>query len=209
MRTLFELEHDNKIINRVWTNIRKPDEIQFSIEEAYRGNVQVLLTYLRYNRAFTEQMTVQVPWTNKQLSIEYGTFRDKLAPGQEEEWQLKISGPKNEKVAAEMVATMYDASLDAFAPNSWHFNLYGSSGYAQRRWTAKYFNEARAALLAQNWQPTSPQGSYRNYRQLNWFGFAMYEREQRIYKRSRGFDYSVQTQSAPAMKMEEIFSYGR
>ncbi len=53
------------------------------------------------------------------MNIEYATFRDKTLPGSEEKWKVKISGYKNEKVAAEMLASMYDASLDQFKPHSW------------------------------------------------------------------------------------------
>ena len=63
--------------------------------------------------------TINVPWTNKDLTIEYATYREKTLPGSEEKWKLKISGYKNEKVAAEMLASMYDASLDQFYPHGW------------------------------------------------------------------------------------------
>ncbi|MBK9451322.1 MAG: hypothetical protein IPN95_18320 [Bacteroidetes bacterium] len=66
-------------------------------------------------------MKVNVPWTNKQLQIEFATFRDKLLPGAKEEWLVKIKGPKGEKVVAELLATMYDQSLDAFRTQSWEW----------------------------------------------------------------------------------------
>ncbi len=59
----------------------------------------------------------EVPWFNKRLTIKYGTFRDKTLPGSQEEYRVKISGLNQDKIAAEMVAAMYDASLD---------RLYGS-----------------------------------------------------------------------------------
>jgi uncharacterized protein YfaS (alpha-2-macroglobulin family) len=62
---------------------------------------------------------VNVPWTNKDLHIEYETFRDKTLPGSKETWKVKISGYKKEKVAAEMLASMYDASLDQFHYHRW------------------------------------------------------------------------------------------
>ncbi len=50
------------------------------------------------------------------------TFRDKLQPGTDETWSFKIKGPKGDKVTAELLASMYDASLDQFKPHSWSFN---------------------------------------------------------------------------------------
>src|SRR6185295_5987337 len=66
--------------------------------------------------------------------IEYGTYRDKTLPGSEEKWKLKISGYKNEKLAAEMLASMYDASLDQFYPHQWSKPSIWPSYYYGRSW---------------------------------------------------------------------------
>jgi hypothetical protein len=62
---------------------------------------------------------INVPWTNKDLQIEYASFRDKTLPGSKEQWKIKLKGYKNELVAAEMLAGMYDASLDQFYTHDW------------------------------------------------------------------------------------------
>ena len=64
--------------------------------------------------------TITVPWTNKNIGVEFATFRDKTLPGSEEKWKVKLTGYKNEKVAAEMLASMYDASLDQFYFHQWY-----------------------------------------------------------------------------------------
>jgi hypothetical protein len=69
---------------------------------------------------------VIVPWTNKKLDITFASFRSKLLPGQEEEWQVKIAGSKGEKVAAELLAGMYDASLDVFHASFLEFQSFQS-----------------------------------------------------------------------------------
>src|SRR3546814_8001935 len=55
-------------------------------------------------------------WSNRDLQLEWATHRDKLQPGAAEEWQLTIKGGKKEAVAAELLAGLYDASLDALRP---------------------------------------------------------------------------------------------
>ncbi len=50
--------------------------------------------------------------------------RSKLTPGQKEVWKIKLKGHKGEKIAAELLASMYDASLDALLDHSWQFSLY-------------------------------------------------------------------------------------
>ncbi len=91
----------------------------FTATEADRGGYGVGWIFVKHNRVYQYNQTITVPWTNKELTIEYATFRDKTLPGSEEKWKVKISGYKNEKVAAEMLASMYDASLDQFYPHSW------------------------------------------------------------------------------------------
>jgi hypothetical protein len=91
----------------------------FSATEADRGGYGVNYFFVKNNRFYQYNDIIQVPWTNKDLQIEYATFRDKTLPGSEEKWKVKITGYKNEKVAAEMLASMYDASLDQFKPHSW------------------------------------------------------------------------------------------
>ena len=68
-----------------------------------------------------------MPWKNKELELKWEHFVSKLQPGQKETWTL-VRSPKSkvqsrnpvpEKAVAEMVATLYDESLDAFAPLDW------------------------------------------------------------------------------------------
>ena len=92
----------------------------FSATEDDRGGYGVNFFFVKDNRFYQFTDVVNVPWTNKELSIEYATFRDKTLPGSEEKWKVKIKGYKNEKVAAEMLASMYDASLDQFKPHEWN-----------------------------------------------------------------------------------------
>jgi uncharacterized protein YfaS (alpha-2-macroglobulin family) len=95
--------------------------VELKVEESDRGGITAHWFAIKNNRFYgVGQVYVNVPWSNKDLQISYETFRDKLAPGQQEEWRIKISGPKKDKVAAEMVAAMYDASLDQFRPHDWY-----------------------------------------------------------------------------------------
>jgi len=93
--------------------------LEFTATESERGGYGVNYFFVKNNRFYQYNDVIKVPWTNKELKIEYATFRDKTLPGSEEKWKLKITGYKNEKVAAEMLASMYDASLDQFKPHNW------------------------------------------------------------------------------------------
>ncbi|MCE7066232.1 alpha-2-macroglobulin [Dyadobacter sp. CY326] len=119
---------------------RNPDSFSFfrlsnekrtfdiSANEADRGGYGIDYMFVKHNRVHQHQELVDVPWTNKDLRIEYETFRDKTLPGSKEQWKVRISGYKKDKVAAEMLAGMYDASLDQFYPHQWskpeHWPIY-------------------------------------------------------------------------------------
>jgi len=97
-----------------------PFATAMEVTEADRGGMAMSYVFVKHNRVYTGAEDFSIPWSNKELNISYETFRDKLLPGSEEKWKVKISGIKGEKVAAEMLAGMYDASLDQFKPNNWN-----------------------------------------------------------------------------------------
>ena len=83
-------------------------------------NVQVVLA--GFNDVQIETLYVPIKGKDDALKIETTTFRDKLQPNSKEKWTLKVSGAENEKVMAEVLANMYDMSLDKFAANRYAFN---------------------------------------------------------------------------------------
>lgn len=91
------------------------------ITEADRGGIGLSYISIKDNRVYTASTQVSVPWSNKELNIKWETHRDKLQPGAQETWTMIVEGNKKDKVAAEMVAALYDASLDAFQAHSWAF----------------------------------------------------------------------------------------
>ena len=111
-RAFIEVEHRGKFIQSYWT---RPNVTQATLEQAIteemRGGFTVYVTFVRENRAYFESRRVDVPWTNKRLTLKWEHFVSKLQPGAEESWSLQITGPQAEKVATEMVAGLYDASL--------------------------------------------------------------------------------------------------
>lgn len=95
-------------------------KLEYTPSEEDRGGYAVDYVFVKHNRIHSHTENIDVPWTNKALLIEYETFRDKTLPGSKETWKVKISGYKKEKVAAELLASMYDASLDQFYPHQWY-----------------------------------------------------------------------------------------
>ncbi|MFZ4543166.1 MAG: alpha-2-macroglobulin family protein [Saprospiraceae bacterium] len=173
LNVYFEIERKGKIEFAKWLSVKKLQNIPINITEADRGNVFYHLTYVSNNRFnhFTE--TINVPWSNKDLNIEYLSFRDKTLPGAKEAWKIKISGPKKDKVAAEMVATLYDASLDQFVPNRWSVPAYPSQSVRQTYASNQGFEiYVSHAILYNN--PPGLDIEFPDYRQLMGTGLSYF-----------------------------------
>jgi hypothetical protein len=114
------------------------------IYEEYRGGMAMSYAFIQHNRVYKGYESFNIPWSNKDLNISYETFRDKLLPGAQEKWKVKITGNKGEKVAAEMLAGMYDASLDQFKQHNWYKPNIWPGLYNTISWTANGFTDVNS-----------------------------------------------------------------
>jgi uncharacterized protein YfaS (alpha-2-macroglobulin family) len=111
------------------------------VTEADRGGINMNYAFVQHNRFYTGAENFAVPWSNKDLNISYETFRDKLEPGSQEKWKIKIAGNKAEKVAAETLISMYDASLDQFKPHAWNALSLWPGLNSYYNWNGNTFND--------------------------------------------------------------------
>ncbi|MEP7143296.1 MAG: alpha-2-macroglobulin family protein [Ferruginibacter sp.] len=119
----------------------QPYQNEIGVTESDRGGMAMSYVFVQHNRVYKGNENFSIPWDNKDLAISYQTFRDKILPGSEEKWTAKITGNKGEQVAAEMLVSMYDASLDQFSPQSWTAlniwpGLVNSVGWSENGFTA-------------------------------------------------------------------------
>lgn len=144
------------------------------IKQENLGGIEINYVIVNKNRSYTGNQYIAVPYEDKSLKIEWITFRDKLFPGAKEQWKLKISGTNKEKVASELLATMYDASLDAFLPHSLNFGL--SQSYYNNylgSYTGDDFGVRNSNLYAsKGWNPYKDYASHA-YDDLNLFGLSI------------------------------------
>ena len=120
----YEVEANQTIIEKGFLDLSKKSIVEIPIKEEYRGGIYVNYAMTKFNDVQTGSLNLAIPFTNKELKVTAEVLRDKLTPGAKEKWQLKIEGPNKDKVSAEVLASMYDASLDQFASNSLDFNVY-------------------------------------------------------------------------------------
>jgi len=176
-RNLFvtiDIEKDHKIIDTQIIQLSNNSKfILIPVTAKDLGGFAVHYSFSNFNAFKSGTLPISVPYEKKELEIETVTFRDKLQPGQQQTWSFKVKGTKGDKVAAELLASMYDASLDEFRPHNWEFNpitqpLYYSynNRNANNSFGYSYFNFANL-----------PQINYDNFQQffdhLNWFGFSL------------------------------------
>ncbi|HUT47155.1 MAG TPA: MG2 domain-containing protein, partial [Sedimentisphaerales bacterium] len=119
-RAYVELECRGELLRAWWTDPNRTQEvIEEQVTEYMRGGFTLRVTYVRENLPYINERIVDVPWTNQQLTIQWERFRSLLEPGQEEVWTAVITGSDASKAVAEMVAGMYDASLDQYLQHDW------------------------------------------------------------------------------------------
>lgn len=174
VKVLYELTYDSKVIKKEWISLdNEQKKVDIPIKEEYRGNLVAHVSFIVNNAPYIMTKVISVPWTNKQLKISFETFRSKLLPGSKEEWKLKISGPNGDAVAAELLASMYDASLDVFAANYWGFNVYPYF-YSRYYWTTdNNFQSISSNFYNEEWN-SHVYRPYIYYPYINNFGFYFY-----------------------------------
>lgn len=199
IHVLYEVELDGTLISKEWITLRNEQRLfEIPIKEGYRGNLAIHYTFIKDGRLYANNYTVNVPYTNKELEISFASFRDKLQPGATEEWKIIVKGKKADKVAAEMVATLYDASLDEFRMNQWYASFYNYNE-SQLGWTSVHgFNLVSLNLFTTAWNPGHSRGAETPYfDHLNWFGYSFYTLS-RDYRRYRSVAGGVVAEMAAA-----------
>ena len=144
-RILMEVEREGEVVVTRWFLLHKGEQrVELPVLAGDRGGFAVHFLSVERGRVHTTTEQVDVPWTIKQLKVEWLSFRDKLLPGSKEEWRLKITGRAKEKVAAQVLAVMYDTSLDHFVKQRWDMFQWPMNGSRLQRYQNEPFGAERA-----------------------------------------------------------------
>jgi len=167
-----DIEKDHKIIKTEVIHLDNNKEtICIPVDKDDLGGFVVHYSFAAFNSFENGVVNISVPYPKTDLEIETLTFRDKLQPGTDETWSFKIKGPKGDKVSAELLASMYDASLDQFKAHQWNFNPILNLTYRSNS-----FRNARQGFGTVNFRihrdrTTFYQYNTQQYDYFNWFGF--------------------------------------
>lgn len=159
------------------------------------ASVTARVYLIKDNRYYSKTTTLQLPKKDASLNIKIETMREKPTPGGKETIRIKIEGADADKQAAELLAGMYDASLDAYAPNSWNMQLfYPRYAHVPDLQTSGF------GMDYGNMYDRIPYGTMfeaLNYRYINWFDLWVGPGRQYLSK-SRGagnFDFEMNAES--------------
>ena len=166
------IEKDHKVIKThiIQLNNNKKT-ISIPITNKDIGGFAVHYSYAAFNSFQSSTEIISVPYPKTELDIETTTFRDKLQPGTDETWSFKIKGPQGEKISSELLASMYDASLDQFKPHTWSFNPIQQSNYYSNNQSRGYSNFGTKNFRVYN-ERTYVNYPQQQYDEWNWFGFS-------------------------------------
>lgn len=174
VKVLVETEHKGKIVASQWIQLSREQKIlEWPVAEEHRGNFTIHFATVKEGRFYHEDVQIYVPYTNKELDIEIESFRDKLQPGEGEKWKMTIRNASGGKEMAELLAGMYDASLDAYKSHSWYMNLLNYY-YGYRSWDdAGNFSTSASSQYSTAY--TKQFGVINIYLpKLNWFRYPIY-----------------------------------
>jgi hypothetical protein len=194
---------------REWLSLSSEQRvISIPIPEEYRGTVTAHLFLVHDYRVYQNTVTVRVPWTNKELRIEKSTFRDKTRPASQEEWTLTVRGEKSSLVNAELVATLYDASLDALMAQNYELDawrqrwqpLYWQMNSTYRNFTCQTFGASNADYREFGWNLYA-NAAARAYSALD-FSFlnaVLYNRSRQYFRGGNGKPGSLRKKSSASV----------
>ena len=97
--------------------------LPFTYKEEYASGIVLNYSFVKEGKCYTRMMSIARPLPEKKLNIAWKTFRNRLTPGQKEEWTLKITTPDGKPAKAQLMSVLYDKSLDQIAPHSWKISL--------------------------------------------------------------------------------------
>lgn len=110
--------------------------LPFTYKEEYASGIVLNYSFVKQGKCYIRMMSIARPLPEKKLNIAWKTFRNRLTPGQKEEWTLKIATPDGKPAKAQLMSVLYDKSLDQIAPHSWKMSLGFSQWLPSCYWTS-------------------------------------------------------------------------
>ena len=182
-----EIWRDNKLLKRFQSEPGKTQMLmEYPVTENLRGGFTVRYSMIRENKFYQESRMINVPWSNKAFTLNWTHINSKIEPNVKEKWTLNVKNPDGTPANAELVASMFDASLDAFLMHHWNM------GFGLRSENTYFYNLQFSNIMA-TLQPRTHfphQGGFSaQYR--HWAYQLLQNQHNRRFARSRGMKMSA------------------
>ena len=125
------VDKSNELINR-----------KLSYQESYGNGLTITYAWIKEGKVYHHEKSIRRPVPDSKLNLKWETFRNRLEPGQQEEWTLVVTGPDGKPTNAQLMATLFDKSLEQLVPHSWMLTPYlnlpmPSTVWNSRTWSLK------------------------------------------------------------------------
>ena len=146
--------------------------VKVPVENYYKDKLVFNFYYTKFNSLHSDQFAVNFPEVEKALSIETLSFRNKLIPDSKENWSFRITDSNKDNAQAEVLAAMYDTSLDQFREHNWNQDI----AFRDYNYSRAPYIQNMGSFETNNFRPFNYIGKrnilpfLKNYHQLNWFG---------------------------------------
>jgi hypothetical protein len=175
IHVLYELWQEKRLLERKWIKLKNENRL-FSIayNNQYQGGVTLMLTYVKGERFYAHHVDVHPEKEDKNLKVKLDVFRDRIRPGEKEEWRITVTDSAGNPSMAEVLASMYDFSLDQIYPSQpWNLTLFSYNRY--RSMMELHSDQSFGSVTA--WGnfliPVKDEMSFL-FDRFNWHGFSLY-----------------------------------
>ena len=107
-------------------------QLSIPVDTSLLGGFSISLTAVKKGVVCNKSMSINVPFSHKALKVDIATFRDKLQPGEQEEWTIKTDYP-----LSTLIMTMFDDALSSYGYSDGSWSLYpwrGNHGRGYSDW---------------------------------------------------------------------------
>lgn len=137
----YQMSSNGRCIEQTYLKLSSEvKKISIPYKKEYGPNVEVNFVFVKHGEVYKNNAGLVYIQKDKKQTLTWTSFRDALRPGKKETWELQIQSPKGTPADAEMLATLYDASLDQIYTHDWSFNppIRWSSSYLFLKWNRIY-----------------------------------------------------------------------
>lgn len=194
---LYDLIKGNKVLERRQVNLSNSNEtFIIPYKDAYEDNITAAFTYVIDEKAYTKQITINREEDAKKLNLKFEVFRDKLRPGQEEEWRISVKDNLGKPAFAELLASMYDSSLDKLrVSENWKLRGFFKGNDYPSMFRSNSFGPLLdyTSFITEYYKTEPFKWDY-----LNWFGFGFYGNNRIMLRGRATVDSEYMVSEAPA-----------